>query len=98
MVQLKPDSDRSRVIKNVPLIMAHLARLPATSHEIAYRSSDGLTFGVFFQSDHDPSKLQATLPATTYFENGDALIVVEVGTLKAGSGMSRAWTWLQRHP
>lgn len=98
MIQLRADSGLDRVRRDVPQIVQHLSRYSGGNHEIAYRSSDGLTFGFLFQSDEDPGKLQSTLTAGTHWLSGDGMIVVEVGDLKAGLGSSRAWTWLQRHP
>lgn len=98
MVQLNQSSDMERVRRDVPGFVSAVKRVSSGSSEIAYRSSDGLTFGIMFQADEDPQKLQSWFRGESYFLNGDGMVVVELGDLRAGLGSSRAWTWLQRHP
>lgn len=98
MVQLRADTDPDRRAQACAGIVSHIKRLAKEPHEMAYRSVCGLTFGVMFRSDTDPSELQHILPGQTFMRNGDGFIITELGELKAGHGLSRAWTWLQRHP
>lgn len=97
VVQLRKDSTLERLASDVPEIVKYVAGFSKGEHEIAFRSTDGMTFGFLLKTKtpqfliHEFEKCKGTV-------DGDAAVAVEVGDLIGGSpGMARVWTWLQRH-
>ena len=97
IAQLKPDTDLARVQVVAPDILKLLARFSNGEQESAFRSNDGLLFGFFLRTTVAPRIMRAEFEKLTSTENGDDALIVEVGEDHAGTGFSRAWTWLQHH-
>lgn len=95
MVQLRPDSDRARLGRDAKLMLQAVQRYSKGDQQLAYTSPEGHAFGILFSSDEDPSPLQREFSSGQFFLNGDGMVLVEVGDLKAGIGMTRTWNWLQ---
>ena len=97
IIQLKNDTSMARIETDAPKIIEFLASFSKGEHELAFRSNDRLIFAYFLKTA-TPHFLQAEFDKCPGTQNGDSIMVVEVGALVAGSaGFSRAWTWLQRH-
>jgi hypothetical protein len=96
VVQLKPDSTMQRIAADVPQIVEFIKRFSKGDHELAFRSNDGLIFGYFLKTN-TPQFMQPEFDKCPGTQNGDAFLAFVAGDLIAGSGFSRAWTWLQRH-
>jgi hypothetical protein len=97
LIQLKGDSTMKRIAEDVRKIMEYLKGFSRGEQELAFKSKDGLLFGVFLKTA-SPQFLQAEFLKCPGTQNGDGVMAFEVGKLIAGTeGFSRAWTWLQRH-
>lgn len=97
IIQLKNDSSLARIAADAPKIIEFLTGFSKGEHELAFRSNDRLIFAYFLKTAA-PQFLQAEFDKCPGTQNGDAMMVVEVGALVGGTaGFSRAWTWLQRH-
>jgi hypothetical protein len=63
--------------------------------EQAFRSPEGLIFGVFFNSKKAEGIIRSVLDQAT--GNGDSFLVFEAGPLATAKGFGRPATWLQHH-
>jgi hypothetical protein len=97
IVQLKSDSTIERIREDVPKILDLFTQLSNGEQEQAFRSSDGLLFGILFKSSRPGPVMRAEFDRCYGTRDGDAFLVFEAGELATGQGFSRAWTWLQRH-
>lgn len=97
MAELKDDPEEKRATAHVPLIIEHIKRYCGKEYDVAYRSCNGLVFGLFFQTAQNPDKIRSTLTGEYFFRSGDALMIVEVGKLIGNHGLTRSATWLLRH-
>jgi hypothetical protein len=97
IVQLKADSTRERMVKDIPQIVEFFKAISRGECEQAFRSNDGLLFAYFIKSNLPGAMLQAEFEKCAGTLNGDSFLAFEAGELAAGIGFTRAWTWLQRH-
>ncbi len=96
IVKLKEGSDRDRIVRDAPEIVALIHRFSNGEHEVVFQADFGALFAFFIKSDRIQF-LQAEFEKCKGTINGDAMLAFEAGPLASGVGFSRAWTWLQRH-
>jgi hypothetical protein len=97
IVKLKDDPKRVEPRKAVACIMDLLNQVSRNDYMLAFRSNDGFSFGVFFNSSVPPASIR-----TQFQECGthgeDSLLILEAGPLSDyTSGFTREATWLQHH-
>ena len=97
IIQLKSDSDMPRIAKAVPAISGLLDSVSGGEREQAFRSNDGLLFGVFIKTAKPSAVIRSSFEKLHETINGDTFLLIETGEDFAGIGFSRAWTWLQHH-
>ena len=98
IVELSGDSSMERLSQDVPSILRDMHRLSKVEPMLAFRSKDGLLFGLFILSDVAPAVLRAEFERSAGSRNGDHMMAFDIGDQHTGtSGFSRAWTWLQHH-
>lgn len=97
-IQLKNDSDLTRVSRDAPAIIQIINAAAAEPAELVFRSNDGLLFGWFLITDKNLRVIRSNIERSTAFRNGDAMLMFEVGPDFSGLGFTRQWTWLQHHP
>lgn len=98
VVEMEGGSDMQRIASDVPQIMALMRRLSNTEPVLAFRSKDGLLFGILIRTNALPHMILAEFEKCQGTRNGDHMMALDIGNKLTGtSGFSRAWTWLQRH-
>lgn len=98
IVQLANDSTLQRVAQDAPKILDVLNQLSGGDCVSAFRSNDGLLFGMFIHTNAPGAVIRAEFEKSPGTRNGDNMMGFDVGDNRAGTtGFSRAWTWLQRH-
>lgn len=108
VIRFAGDTDRelrARISSSGPAVKATIERIGAGSCQLAFTSGDGSTFGWLVQASHSAHDILRELQGNAGPKHGtaptltdDNVLIVEIGPDFSGYGLSRAWTWLQRHP
>ena len=93
---------RERVIEAAPKIRSEIESISKKDCQLAFTTPDGSTFGYLLQASVSAGVINARLCGRGSNDDGpsilrsdDSILVVEVGDDLAGTGFSRAWSWLQ---
>lgn len=97
IIKLRQDSTHARVVQDAPILLKAM-KDNITSEELVFQSGGGVVSGFFIETTTPLSVIKSRISGTTGFMTGDSIIIFEVGDSFTGTGFSRAWTWLQRHP
>lgn len=95
---------RARISSSGPAVKATIERISAGRCQLAFASGDGCTFGWLAQAPISAHDIMRELQGNAGPKHGtaptltdDNVLIVELGPDFSGYGLSRAWTWLQRH-
>ncbi len=95
IIQLDAASTIDRLRVDVPKLLDIVKRGSPRSEQ-AFRSNDGLLFAFALETERSLAEIRSAVTGSSYFLNGDSIIIVEVGADFSSSGFSRLGTWLQR--
>lgn len=95
VAQFKSDTSLADLAGLVPDLQRAISGLCNGEMEQAFRTAEGLTFGILFKSPKPLGIINAVLDGAT--RNGDSFLVTEVGEHAVSKGFGRPLTWLQRH-
>lgn len=97
LFQLEAKSDIRRVAAAAPGLVGLVKQWSNEECEQLCRSNDGQLFGFLFRSKKPTAMMRSEFASSPFSQGSDSFIVFEIGEGFAGSGFSRAWTWLQHH-
>ena len=97
-IQLDRSSDPTRISNDVPAIVSMLSGFSSKNPEVAFRSSDGQTFGFFIKTSKPATMIRGEFQNLMNTSGKDAFFIFEVGGECASTeGYTRAATWFQRN-
>jgi hypothetical protein len=95
LVQFKSDTTLEELAYRVPGFQGKITKLSRGESEQAFRTNDGLAFGMFFRSALPRHVLWSEFDHGT--SHGDTYMIIEAGPLVEHKGFGRAAAWLQHH-
>jgi hypothetical protein len=97
VIQFKSDTTRQRIAMDAPKLISLFDRFSRGEKEVAFRSKDGLLFGILFRSSVPGGVMEHEFQQSDATQNGDSLLIFEAGTPASAVRCAGPFAWLQHH-
>jgi len=97
VIQFKSDATMQRIAIDAPKLISLFDGFSRGEKEVAFKSKDGLLFGVLFKSSVPGGVMGREFQQSDATQNGDSLLIFEAGAPASSVLSARTFAWLQHH-